>query len=114
MNLLAAFFAPELRAWRGEMRLWKVYWGYGVLMSLALSLLFLEAMRENRPLLQQGALLALALYTVWILVSVWRCATHAAPRWRVLARASTIAWACNAALVLSFLEVELIARMTAS
>ena len=95
------------------MQLWQVYWGYGVLTSLGLALLFLEAMREHRPLLQQGILLALALYTVWILVSVWRCAAHVSPLWRLLARMSTVAWTCNATLVLAFLEFELIARMIA-
>ncbi len=113
VSFLAAFFAPELRAWRGEMQLWKVYWGYGVLTSLGLALLFLEAVRENQPLIQQAILLALALYTVWILVSVWRCAAHVSPFWRLLARMSTVAWAGNAALVLGFLEFELIARMIA-
>jgi tellurite resistance protein TehA-like permease len=110
MGFLAAFFAPELRAWRGEMQLWKVYWGYGVLGSAALSVVFLAAMREGQRLLQHAILLALALYTVWIVVSVWRCAAHVGPFWRLLARITTIAWACNAALVLSFLESDLIAR----
>lgn len=114
MSLLSSFFAPELRAWRGQMELWKVYWGYGVLTSIALALLYVEAMREHRPLFQQSLLLALALYTIWILIAVWRCAAHASPVWRFLSRLSTVAWACNAALVLSFLEFELITRVLAN
>lgn len=109
MNL-AAFFAPELRAWRGEMQLWKVYWGYGVLASLFLSLLFVLAMLERRVLLQHALLLSLAVYTPWILVSVWRCAANALQPWRFLARLSTVVWACNAVLVIGFLEAELVLR----
>lgn len=110
---LAAFFAPEMRAWRGEMRLWKVYWGYGVATSAALALLYFGSVREGEAWLQQGVLAALALYTIWILVAVWRCAAGAPPQWRFLARLSTVAWACNATLVLSFLQVELLLRVLA-
>lgn len=113
MRLAAVLFEPELRAWRGQMALWKVYWGYGVFASVLLALLLIEAMREHRPWLQQGALIALALYTFWILVAVWRCAANASAHWRFLARLSTIVWACNAILLLGFLELELIARLLA-
>jgi hypothetical protein len=113
VRLLSAFFAPELRAWRGEMALWKVYWGYGVFTSALLGLLMLEAMREHRPWWQQSLLLALALYTVWILIAVWRCAAHAAPHWRFFARLSTFVWAGNAILVLGFLELDLLVRLFA-
>lgn len=64
-----------------------------------------------RPWLQQAVLAALALYTVWILVAVWRCAARAPPGWRFLARLSTIVWAGNALMVLGFLELDLIARL---
>ena len=33
-----AFFEPEVRAWRGQQPLWKVFWVYGVVLSLARSL----------------------------------------------------------------------------
>lgn len=92
------------------MDLGKVYWGYGVLTSSLLALLMLEALRENRPWLEQGPLAALALYTVWILVAVWRC-PKSSLQWRFFARLSTIVWAANAMLVLGFLELELIARL---
>jgi hypothetical protein len=113
MHMLSAFFAPELRAWRGEMALWKAYWGYGVATSVLLGLLMLEALREHRPLLQQTLLIALAGYTAWILIVIWRCSAQASPHWRFFARLSTVAWAGNAVLVLGFLQLELIARVFA-
>lgn len=113
MRFLCKFFAPELKAWRGKMQLWKVYWGYGVLTSSLLFLLLLGALRASRPWLQQGLLVALALYTAWILVAVWRCAARARPHWRFFARLSTVVWAGNAALVLGFLELDLTARLLA-
>jgi hypothetical protein len=112
-SLLKTFFAPELKAWRGEMSLTKVYWGYGVAVSGLIGLLVLESLREGRALLQQGLLVALALYTVWILVAVWRCAARAPPQWRMLARLSTVVWACNTALVLTFLQFDLLMRYVA-
>lgn len=111
--VLRTFFAPELRAWRGEMALAKVYWGYGVGVSCLLGLLLLEALREGRALLEQGLLVILGFYTIWILVAVWRCAAHARPGWRMFARLSTVVWACNAALVLSFLQFDLLMRFFA-
>lgn len=107
---LSDFFAPELRAWRGQMALAKVYWGYGVGVSAVLGLAMLGASSAGALLLEQTLLLALVAYTVWILVAVWRCAARSAPHWAFLARLSTLAWACNAALVLGFLQLELIAR----
>lgn len=114
MRWLSLFLAPELRAWRGEMALWKVYWGYGVFTSALLALLMFEALREQQLWMQQGLLFALVLYTIWILISVWRCAQHAAVRWRFFARLSTIVWAGNALMVLGFLELDLLARMLRS
>lgn len=111
MHWLRTFFAPELRAWRGEMALWKAYWGYGVFTSVLLGLLMLEALRENRLWLHQALLIALGLYTIWILVAVWRCAATARPHWRFFARLSTVVWAGNTALVLGFLQLDLIARV---
>jgi hypothetical protein len=103
------FFAPELRAWCGEMALARVYWGYGVGVSLALGLAMLGALSAGARLLEQTLLLTLAVYTVWILVAVWRCAAQSARHWCFLARLSTLAWACNAALILGFLQLDLVA-----
>ena len=55
-------------------------------------------------------LLAFAAYTAWILVAVWRCAANAPPFWGALARWLTVAWAANAALLIGFLEIDLLAR----
>jgi hypothetical protein len=108
---LSLFFAPELRAWRGQMTLWKVYWGYGVLTSVILALLLLEALHEEKLWMQQTLLVALALYTAWILISVWRCAERARPHWRLFARLSTVVWASNALMVLGFLQLHLFVHL---
>lgn len=108
---LLIFFAPEIRAWRGQMTLWKVYWGYGVAVSWLLALALGAALLARATLLTQALLVALAAYTVWILVAVWRCAGHTRQPWSFLARLSTIAWAGNATLVLGFLQIELLARL---
>lgn len=111
MRWLSLFFAPELRAWRGQMTLWKVYWGYGVLTSVILALLLLEALQEQKLGMEQTLLVALALYTAWILISVWRCAERARQHWRLFARLSTVVWAGNALMVLGFLQLDLLARL---
>ena len=95
--------------WRGRGPLWKAYWLYGVLGSNVLALILLV-------LLQRGAidsawfqivLLLLAAYTVWIVVSVWRCAFNVEKAmYGHMARALTVAWAINALMVLGFLELQ--------
>ena len=97
--------------WRGEGPLWKVYWLYGVLGSTVLAGILLA-------LIQRGAigsawfqlvLLLLAAYTVWIVVSVWRCAFNVEkPLYGHMARALTVAWAINALMVLGFLELQVV------
>ncbi|KAB2850526.1 MAG: hypothetical protein F9K44_04605 [Hyphomicrobiaceae bacterium] len=106
-GFLRAFFAAELRAWHGEEPLWKVFWGYGVLTSVGLALLYLLAMNDKRVGIQQVLLIVLAGYTIWILVAIWRCA-EGSP-WGTLARGLTVAWAVNTFLVLAFLQVDLFA-----
>ncbi len=113
IEALRAFFAPELRAWRGEMDLASVFWGYGVLVSILLGLAMLGALSVSASLLQQALLLALAGYTIWILIAVWRCAAKSVAHWRFLARLATLAWACNATLVLGFLQLDLAFRAAA-
>jgi uncharacterized protein len=65
-----------LHYWRGEGPLWRLYWIYGVLVSTAGGTLLLTATLYR--LLSPWAILALVVvglaYTVWILVSTWRCA----------------------------------------
>ncbi len=102
-------FEPERRAWQGRLPLVRVFWIYGVLTSLAIGTFYLLAAEAGRWGLQQGLLIVLATYTVWILVAVWRCAETAPPNWRVLARSLTVAWALNTILVTGFLQLDLIA-----
>lgn len=109
-RFLAAFFEPELRAWRGEAPLAKVFWIYGVCVSIVLILLYIPAIYGDRLAAQQVMLLFFAGYTVWILVSVWRCAANAHSFWGLLAQWLTVAWAGNATLVLAFLQLDLIGR----
>lgn len=107
---LAGLFGPELRAWYGAAPLGRVFWLYGVLVSSILILVFIAAIYRDRLVLRQIVLLLFAGYTVWILVSVWRCAAHAEPRWGIMARWLTVAWAGNAAMVVLFLQIDLLIR----
>ena len=97
--------------WRGDGPLWKVYWLYGVLGSNVLALILLLLMQEGAIASGwfQLVLLLLAVYTVWIVVSVWRCAFNVEnPMYGHMARALTVAWALNALLVLGFLELRVL------
>ena len=107
VHFLRAFFSTELRAWRGAEPLGKVFWGYGVLASTVLALFYLIALYEKRIAVQQALLIVLLVYTVWILVAIWRCAEGSI--WGGLARGLTIAWAGNTILVLTFLQMDLVA-----
>jgi hypothetical protein len=104
-----AFFEPEVRAWRGQQPLWKVFWVYGVAASSVIVALYASAIYAGQRSLQQVLLLVFSAYTVWILVSVWRCADNARERvWGLFARMLTVAWAGNAAMVVLFLELDLL------
>lgn len=109
-SLFSLFFAPELRAWQGRMSLPTVFWGYGVAMSMALAILHATALDAGQLAFQQALILISAAYTVWILVAIWRCAPNASPFWGTLARWLTVAWGLNTALVLFFLQLELMLR----
>lgn len=73
----------------------------------------LGALSVSASLLQQALTLAFAGYKVWILSAVWRCAAKSAAHLRFLARLTTLAWPCNAVLVLGFLQLDLAFRTTA-
>ena len=110
-DFIAQFFAAELRAWRGEQPLWKVFWLYGVATSCAMIAIYVIAFFIDRVALRQILLLCFAPYTAWILVSVWRCADNTHEwLWTLLARFLTVAWACNTIMVLVFLQINLITR----
>lgn len=101
-------FESEVRAWQGREPLGKVFWGYGVLVSLVLIALYILAAVQGRIIVQQILLVFFAGYTAWILVAVWRCAAAAQPLWRTLARSLTVAWAGNTILVVFFLQLQLL------
>lgn len=109
-DFLAAFFAPELRAWRGEAPLGKVFWLYGVCVSATFVVFYALAIDQDRLATQQLMLWCFAGYTIWILVSVWRCAATARSFWGLVARWLTVAWAGNAALLVAFLQFDLLVR----
>ena len=106
-RIVAAFFEPELRAWQGAAPLGRVFWGSGVSVSAVFATLYVLAIYEGRVVARQLMLMCFAAYTLWILVSVWRCAATADPFWGLLARWLTVAWAGNASLVLFFLQLDL-------
>ncbi len=106
-QLLALVFAPEIRAWRGDARLWVVFWIYGVGVSSILILLYATTVLQGQLAGQQGMLILGGFYTLWILVAIWRCALAQETIWSQFARFLTIAWALNAALVLLFRQLEL-------
>lgn len=110
-GFMARLLAPEIDAWHGRVRLGPLFWGKGVAVSLLLIALHARLIVTAGPALQQLSLCGLALYTLWILVAVWRTAGRAHPFWGSLARGLTIAWALNAGFVLLFLELDLIAGL---
>ncbi len=78
------------QAWRGELKLWEIFWLYGLLSAFAFAtILFLADDLLGIP--RAVLLLVYALYAIWITVSIWRCAFNCGWRgWAYLARASTL------------------------
>lgn len=99
--------------WRGEGPLWQVFWIWGVVGSWILAALFLAAVLTigiSWALFLVTAIVMCA-YTVWILVSVWRCAENASEEhWGAIARALTVAWTLNVVLVGAFLGLDLLGQ----
>lgn len=109
-DLLLRFFEPEIRAWRGQVAMAVVFWGYGVLFSCLLAVMHVMAYDPEQLFIQQVLILFSAVYTVWILVAIWRSAAHADPFWGSLAQWLTVAWGLNTAFVLIFLQFDLLMR----
>lgn len=105
---IAAFLAPEMRAWRGDAPLSAVFWLHGVGASAALMALLGISMYRTELLWEQALLIGFGLYTGFVLISIWRCSRTADSPWAVLARVLTVFWAANTALVLFFLQLELL------
>lgn len=61
------------RCWKGEEKLWKVYWLYGVVGSILIQLLF-GVLGMVLPLFAKLGMVGYLAYCVWLLVSQWRCA----------------------------------------
>jgi hypothetical protein len=109
---LADCFDTEIRAWRGKEPLGKVFWGYGVAISSLLAILYGAALYAGRAGVQEFLLLCFACYSVWVLVSIWRCVENTRQAiWGVLARQLTVIWTGNVLMLLLFLEIDVIARL---
>lgn len=107
---IAAFVAPELRAWRGEASLPAVFWLHGVGVSAVLLGLLGISIHRADLLWEQALLVGFGLYTAFVLVAIWRCARNTDSLWSVLARVLTTFWAANTGLVLLFLQLGLVIR----
>lgn len=71
------------RAWKGQEKLWKVWWLYGVLVVIALALM--QKMLPMVPLMV--FVVVRLLYSLWWYVAAWRCAWNASAKfWGILVR----------------------------
>ncbi len=113
-QLLARLFSREIEIWRGEAPLAPVFWGYGVALSSVLLGSYGATIYFVWPRAEQFLLICLGLYTLWILVAIWRCSAHPNSIWNLLARMLTVAWAVNVALILLFRELDLLTLFLAS
>ena len=74
------------KAWRGEEKLWKIFW-LGLLFLAFISALGKVLVQNLPPFALFYGLFRLA-YIIWWLVSLWRCAFNVSARfWGYLARA---------------------------
>jgi len=62
----------------------------------------------HQHIAEQVLLICASFYTIWILVSIWRCSLVEGTFWGQLARFLTIAWAANVTLILLFRQLELL------
>ncbi len=108
-DLLARIFENQIRAWRGDAPLFRVFWFDGVLNSSVLILLYATTVYLHQRVAEQALLIFFGFYTVWILVSIWRCSAASETFWAMMAKFLTIAWAANALFILFFRQLELLA-----
>jgi hypothetical protein len=78
-SLASLFFGAELKTWRGEQPLWLTFWIYGAGVSGFLAILYGVAVYAATPAFEQILLIVLGAYTVWVLISLWRCTERAKP-----------------------------------
>lgn len=62
-------------AWKGEEKLWKVFWLYNFLAGIFIGFV-LGAIPDGTALFTVVAIAALA-WVIWATVSIWRCAFNA-------------------------------------
>ena len=109
-SFLGEFLEPAIRVWRGEERLSKAFWVYGVFVSSVLILRYTLALYQGRVALQQVLLLCFGGFTVWVLVSIWRCANQAEKTFEgLVTQWLIVSWAVNIAMLLDFLQLDLVA-----
>lgn len=94
--------------WLGNAPLGRVFWGHGVVLSNLLLGLYGATIYFAQPLAEQFLLICIGLYTLWILVAIWRSAAKVDTVWSLLAQMLTVAWAVNVGLILLFREMELL------
>lgn len=104
---LARLFSAEIEMWHGKAPLGRVFWGHGVVLSNFLLGFYGATIYFPQPLAEQFLLIGLGLYTLWILVAIWRSAARDNTILSLLARMLTVAWAANITMILLFREMEL-------
>lgn len=90
-------------AWRGETRLWVVYWVYGILGMVLLNVLAdLNKEKFHSIFLTQGLFVFAILFMIWLCVSQWRCAFNANwSIWGYLVRISLVIGLASFALTMA-------------
>ncbi|MDP2333129.1 MAG: hypothetical protein Q8M19_20780 [Reyranella sp.] len=63
-SCFVAFFEPEVRAWRGEARLGRVFWLHGVLVTSVLIAFYVSSIYRSEALLEQALLICFGVYTI--------------------------------------------------
>ncbi len=109
-GLVSRLLAAELKTRRGQQPLWLTFWVYGVAVCGFLGLLYGMALYTATAAVQEALLIGLAAYTVWVLISLWRCTEGRKQFSGVLARFLVVPWAANVTLVLAFTQVELLVQ----
>lgn len=102
-------FLDSLFPWQGERDLLVLFWIYGVALSFVIAALLAGALWTGAEALLQASIPIAGIYTLWVVVAIWRCALHARQLWSTLTRWLTVAWAINAMMVLGFLQFDLFA-----
>ncbi len=107
-RLLTKAFAVEIEAWRGCRPVRTFLWGHGIVAGWTLIGLAVLAMAQQEFLLEQILLAVFAAHSVWIVMALWRSSIHSLPSYAALARALGMVWAANAALIVLFLQLDLV------